>query len=340
MNMRSKLINNVIDFTKTHSFFSKSIHFLLDSHILSVNPVYVYLYNKQMTEIMEKQKNRPRKVIIENTNACNAHCVFCVRDEMNRKVGFMDFSLFKKIVDDCADLKVKEVAIYRLGEPLLDPDFLEKVVYAKKAGIEIVSTNTNASLLDEETATKILNSGLDVIYISLDANSKEVYEKIRKGLDYDIVTKNIERFIELKNRRKTKKPAIIINFCRIADNKDQVKDFIRKWEKHGQIWISNTHNWSGKAKIKVKNGSFIKRVDPCRLLWTELVVSWNGQVPLCCIDYDDKMVLGNLKNGSITDVWCGEKLEKYRKLHLARDFDKMPICRTCTCYFKWWMLDA
>ena len=340
MRIRSSVLHSLSDIAKSHPFASKSIKFLLDSHLLNANPIYAYLYRKQINEIMEEQKDRPRKVIIENTNACNAHCIFCVRDEMNRNVGFMDFSLYKKIVDDCAALKVKEVAIYRLGEPLLDPDFSEKVAYAKKAGIEIVSTNTNASLLDEETATKILNSGLDVIYISLDATSKEVYEKIRKGLDFDIVKKNIQRFIELKNSRKKKKPAIILNFCYIADNKDQVKGFIREWKKHGQIWISNTHDWSGKAKIQVEDSSFIKRVEPCRLLWTEMVVSWNGQVPLCCIDYDDKIILGDLKNESIGDVWRGEKLEKYRKLHMTDDFDKIPICRSCTCYFKWWMLDS
>ncbi len=338
MGKRAKLTNKVIDLTKSNSRVSKLASFLLNSQILSKNPLYAHLHKKQMKRVMEKQKDGPTKVIIENTNACNAHCVFCVHDKLTRKTGFMDFSLFRKIIADCANLKVKEVAIYRLGEPLLDPDFSEKVAYAKKAGIEIVSTNTNASLLTEETAIKILDSGLDIIYISLDANSKEVYERIRKGLNYDIVKKNIKRFIELKNSRNKEKPAIILNFCSTEENKIQVKDFVREWNKYGQIWISNTHDWSGKAEVKTKR-VLARRVYPCRLLWTELVVSWDGKVPLCCIDYDDKIVIGDLKNESIRDVWGGEKLKKNRKVHVVGDFYKIPLCNNCTCYFSWWMRD-
>jgi len=338
MGTRAKVTNRVIDLTKSHPHLSKLTSFLLNSQILSVNPIYHHLYKTQMKEIIEKQKAGPMKVIIENTNACNAHCVFCVHDKLTRKTGFMDFSLFRKIIADCANLKVKEVAIYRLGEPLLDPNFSEKVAYAKKAGIKIVSTNTNASLLNEETAIKILDSGLDIIYISLDANSKEVYERIRKGLNYDIVKKNIKRFIELKNSRNKEKPTIILNFCRTDENKNQVKDFVREWNKHGQVWISNTHDWAGKAEVKAKSG-LARRIDPCRLLWTELIVSWDGKVPLCCIDYDDKIIMGDLKNESIREVWSGERLKKNRNIHMDGDFNKIPLCESCTCYSSWWMRD-
>jgi|WetSurMetagenome_2_1015567.scaffolds.fasta_scaffold05996_3 radical SAM protein with 4Fe4S-binding SPASM domain len=337
MGTKTKVTNKIIDLTKSHSHLSKLTSFLLNSNIISKNPIYANFYRMQMEKIMLKQKDGPVKVIIENTNACNAHCVFCTHDKLTRKIGYMDFSLFKKIIADCASLNVKEVAIYRFGEPLLDPGFSEKVAFAKKAGIEIVSTNTNASLLTEETAIKILDSGLDVIYISLDGNSKETYEKIRKGLNYDVVTKNINRFIELKNYSHKEKPAIIINLCLLDENKNQVKDFVRKWSKHGQVWISNTHDWSGKAEeIKAKKA---KRIVPCRLLWTELVISWDGRVPMCCVDFDDKLIIGNLKNESIRQVWSGERLKKSRKIHLDGDFNKISLCQNCTCYFSWWMRD-
>ena len=48
----------------------------------------------------------PEIVQIESTNICNAKCVFCPRDEMERKQGVMSWELFKKIVDECADLGV------------------------------------------------------------------------------------------------------------------------------------------------------------------------------------------------------------------------------------------
>ncbi|GFP38125.1 hypothetical protein HKBW3S44_01805, partial [Candidatus Hakubella thermalkaliphila] len=223
---------------------------LSNSSTFVKNPLYSYLYSKQMKMLMERHENIPLKVIIENTNACNSDCTFCVHSKMSRKKGFMSFPLFKKIVDDCANLEVKEVAIYRLGEPLLDPQFSKEIAYAKKAGIEIVSTNTNASLLDEENATKILDSGLDVIYVSLDATSKNIYEGIRRGLNYDVVERNIKRFIELRNARG-QKPRIILNFCVTQENRNQVKDFMRKWKSCvEQIWVSHIHDWSGRIEMK------------------------------------------------------------------------------------------
>ncbi|GFP37723.1 hypothetical protein HKBW3S44_01400 [Candidatus Hakubella thermalkaliphila] len=49
------------------------------------------------------------------------------------------------------------------------------------------------------------------------------------------------------------------------------------------------------------------------------------------------VVLGDLENASIKEVWGGEKLKKYRKVHLDKEFDKIPLCKDCTCYFTWWM---
>lgn len=329
------IYNKIHDLSHYNPLVQRAIIALVNSRPFVKNPLYSYFYSKQMKMLMEKYEFVPSKVIIENTNACNSDCIFCTHNQMTRKKGFMNFQLFKKIIDDCTTQGVREVAIYRLGEPLLDTQFSEKITYAKKAGIEIVSTNTNASLLDEENATKILDSDIDVIYISLDASSKAVYEGIRRGLNYDVVERNVMKFIELRNNRG-RKARIILHFCITQENRNQVKDFIRKWKNSvDQICIADTHDWSGNIEIKDKRP--FQRNGPCKLPWTEMVISWDGKVPLCCVDYNDTVVLGDLTNESIKDVWGGEKLKKYRKIHINKDFDKIPICKNCTCNFSWWM---
>lgn len=335
MKIRTIIYNKIHATASYNPHLNKIIRRLLNFSIIKNNPIYGYIYDKQVKKNMEQHENVPLKVIIENTNVCNSDCTFCIHSQMSRRKGFMGFPLFQKIIDDCANLKMKEVAIYRLGEPLLDPQFSEKIAYAKNAGIEIVSTNTNASLLIDANAIKILDSGLDMFYISLDATSKEVYERIRQGLNYDVVEKNIEQFIELRNVRG-KKPVIILNFCTTDENKAQIKDFIKKWKnKVEHMWISDTHDWSG--NFETKNKRPFRRTEPCRLPWTEMVISWDGKVPLCCIDYNDTIVLGDMTKESIKDVWDGKLLKKYRKMHINKEFDKIPICKSCTCHFSWWM---
>src|SRR5215212_10032855 len=80
----------------------------------------------------------PEIVQIESTNICNAKCVFCPRDEMGRKQGVMDMTLFRKIVDECAALRIEHVRMHNYGEPFVDRSLVEKVRYAKDRGISQV----------------------------------------------------------------------------------------------------------------------------------------------------------------------------------------------------------
>src|SRR3954453_3578089 len=73
----------------------------------------------------------PEIVQIESTNLCNAKCVFCPRDDMHRKQGVMSVELFKKIVDECAELNITHVRVHNYGEPFMDRNLVEKVRYAK-----------------------------------------------------------------------------------------------------------------------------------------------------------------------------------------------------------------
>ncbi|MCD5397809.1 SPASM domain-containing protein, partial [candidate division NPL-UPA2 bacterium] len=55
-----------------------------------------------------------------------------------------------------------------------------------------------------------------------------------------------------------------------------------------------------------------------------------GEVSLCCLDYDGKEILGNLKNQTIKEIWQGPSLRKIRQKHLTGEFQKLGICRECS----------
>ena len=74
----------------------------------------------------------PEIVQIESTNICNAKCVFCPRDEMHRRQGVMAMDLFRKIVDECAQLGITHIRVHNYGEPFMDRRLTEKVRYAKQ----------------------------------------------------------------------------------------------------------------------------------------------------------------------------------------------------------------
>jgi len=318
----------------------KAVAFILKQPLVVRNPLYSFFYQRMMQKKMALFRDKPHRVMVENTNICNADCVFCPHKKMKRKTGVMPMGLFKKIVDECANTEIGYVTIYGFGEPLLDNKFVEKVKYAKEKGLSRVTTNTNAAFLTKDKAKVIIEAGLDEIYLSFDAATKETYRKIRPNLNFENVTKNILSLIEEKKSSQLKKPLIYLSFVESEINRYEAGVYERKWrDLVDGISFSIAHNWTGEVNFGCAEESFFR--DPCRLLWTDMVVSWDGKVPLCCNDYENKIILGNAKEQSIAEIWGGEKLKKIREKHQKGEFKDIAICSSCQYNYHhkspWWI---
>ena len=335
-----KISEKIYDFVVFDRGIKIIIASLLRSPLLLKNPVYNFYYDRLLRIKMEKFKDKPFRVMIENTNFCNADCVFCPHRIMKRKIGIMEMKLFKKIIDQCKVIGIDYVTIYGFGEPFLDKYFFERLKYAKKAGIFRITTNTNGMYLTKEKVSKLLNIGIDEVFISFDATSEEVYKQIRPGLDFKTVENNILYLVNEKKRRRMLKPEISLSFVEFDKNRQETGKYIKKWGKIvDHISFSYIHNWTG----AVESGGKLRvgRRDPCRLLWTDMVISWNGGIPLCCNDYENKIILGNIKNSSIKKIWGGEKLRQLRDFHKKKDFNRIAICKNCEYNYHhkspWWV---
>jgi len=171
---------------------------ILSSPLVTKNKIYDSIYDKKIKRSIKKlEKEFPIGIDIGVTNACNSDCIMCPHSKL-KNIGTMDMKLYKKIIDDCSGLKIKMVTLSFFGEPLLDKTLIEKIKYAKSRGL-IVGFYSNASLLTEKWARDLIKSNLDGITISFDGYSKETYEKIRRGLKFNIVKKNILNLIKIKD---------------------------------------------------------------------------------------------------------------------------------------------
>jgi radical SAM protein with 4Fe4S-binding SPASM domain len=316
---------------------------VLSTPLIVNSRLYDSLYNKKINKSIEKlNKKYPWGVDIGTTNLCNAECIMCPHSKLN-KMGTMDMKLYKKIIDNCSKLHIKIVTLSFFGEPFLDKELIAKIKYAKEKGMT-VAFYSNASLLTEELARKTIDSGLDSITISFDGYSKETYEKIRKKLKFDVVKKNILNLIETRGRMKKTNPKINLVLVELEENKREIKQFYNKWRgKVDSINIINMRNWANDIQKEGTKESFhfnkkIKR-KPCALIWKKMVVDWNGDVVLCCDDWNHSTVLGNLKKQTIEEIWKGEKLRKIREAHVKGEFGKIPLCSGCNKKSVWWMVD-
>ena len=334
MVIKGKMLKKVV----YHARIKKIAAWFLGSEVAK-NPFYLWFYKNYIKFQIKKLDKAPLRVMVENTNICNANCVFCPHQIMKRQTGIIGLETFEKIVKQAKEMGIGELTLHGFGEPLLDKDFFAKVKVAKNFGIPLVRTNTNGMYLTKEKLKDVFTSGLDEIYISFDAASESTFQKIRPGLNFIQVETNILGLIKEKKKRKAKKPKIFLSFVESKENACETGQYLQKWQDLVDgVSISFLHNWAGKLK---KNEEKRQR-DPCRLLWTDLVINWNGDVPLCCSDYEGRIILGNVNQQTLKEIWRGEKLKKIREFHLKGSFDKIDLCKDCDLNYHtklpWWGL--
>lgn len=267
----------------------------------------------------------PLHVDIESTNACNLRCVMCPRNFMTEKIGFIDFSLYKKIVDEGCEQKLPSIKLNYRGEPLMHPRIVDLVKYAKDKGIMEVQFNTNGLLLTEEKADALINAGLDRIIFSFDGATKETYEKIRTGSNYETVINNIKKFVELRNNLGNKKPYVRVQFVRMEQNKHEVDQFISMWKDiANRLSVHAFKSPEGENKNLESLNHF-----PCPRIWQRIMVYWDGEVVMCCGDWKRSYRLGNAKESTIYEIWHSEKYNKVRDFHKNGKFDAIEVCAKC-----------
>ena len=170
------------------------------------------------------KKRHWRLMQVESAIACNLRCVMCpwrgiTKNAQNR--GLMSQQVWEGIRPYLSD--VKSIDFTGGGEPLLQPKLEAWVAEAKNAGCE-TGFLSNGLLLREDRLKGLLDAGLDWICISMDGATADIYNKIRKGSDFDRVCENVGKLAEL---RSGDIPKTMINFVLMEMNFHQVEDILR-----------------------------------------------------------------------------------------------------------------
>ena len=278
---------------------------------------------------------RPRFVHIETTSLCNGRCIMCGHRAMQREKATMDDELFDKIAAQVASWGVEWVNLQFYGEPLLDKRLFERITRLKKDGLK-VKLNTNASLLTKENARKLLDTGIDQVNISFDAFSKEEYNKIRVGLDYDKVIANIETFLDMKQNTGTR---AMMTFVCLDRNKHEAELFRKKWKgKSDKVLVTFARDWAGQLKVNGGSKQPLRTSDRniCKTPWNDLVILQDGTVTLCCSDYEGLVKMGNLNSQTLDEVWNGKKFVHYRQCLREGRRGELKLCNCCHSYSYWW----
>jgi len=250
---------------------------------------------------------------------------------MQRKIGFMDFSLFKKIVDESKGRTELLYMANGVGEPLFHPNIIEMIEYANKSGIHTM-LGTNGTLLTKDLTNRLFNSGLDIIELSIDAATSSTYNKIRGGKNYEQLLKNLNTFAEANRSIKSAKPFIILQFIMTKFNAQEAEQFYSKFKdlEFDLIAFINCHTWAGNMpNFSVNHKKPLGKFSNCRLLWSQVAILWNGDVTPCNYDFDGKSVIGNVNKNSIEEIWNCPQMIKIRDYHSSGNYTKVECCKYC-----------
>ena len=164
-----------------------------------MNP-YIYCFNNRIFDFDEI----PNYILLETFMGCNLRCAMCpvpnsVQSMNGRTPTAMSREVFSEIISQVSD-KPRSIHLTQLGEPLLNPNIVDFVNQAKENGHKVGLT-TNGTRMTTDMARGLLQAGLDLVIFSFDGATKNTYESIRKGAQYENVLNNIRYFSSLARQK-------------------------------------------------------------------------------------------------------------------------------------------
>ncbi len=252
---------------------------------------------------------------LETTTICQGKCVFCPRDKLTEH-GSMTDALYAKIVQEA--VRLPALAIFNIqgnaGEPLCDPQFMERLEFARKAMPKVsLEFYTNGTLLTEPLIDRM--ALMNNLRVNVSLNGGPETRKRLMGLDdyWRVV-----RMLRYMREKGISNRASMVYYPEIT--RKEVDDFVDA----GGFAIQY-QSWAGKQYPYER-----RRWTSCQRAMNHMYIRFNGQATLCCFDMFGTVPLGDLNTQTIQEVWQGECHKEYVLKHKAGKGQELALCESCT----------
>ena len=288
----------------------------------------------------------PQEIHLESHSGCNSFCTICPRQDMTRYQGDMARELFLKAIREIKGNQLKYIHFHLNGEPMLmDIDELcWRINFAREMnpienekGEPKLCFFTNGSLLTEYRADRVLDSELDIIVISIDGGNKQDYEKIRLGLNFEIVVGNVRNLVEKRNK-SGKKLWIQTAIIPQRDNRNSIQEYFRLFRDEigvddcGGSGVQNIGGLlSNAADLILKDQQYMggDLNAPCWRVFLDLSICADGRAVTCCQDVRAMEVIGDLRGETVGEIWRGKRMTEIRSNFVYGRKREIPFCKNC-----------
>lgn len=233
-----------------------------------------------------------QQVLIETRTDCNNNCPFCPHHFNDKKLGVMSWICYTHIIDDLVSMDYNgRVALMVSNEPLLEPRLFKMIEYAKRKSPRLfLDITTNGRLLTLEMVDHLFAIGLDNINVNDYRGDRDVYPD------------------------------------RLSDN---LMDIAESYSNNPKLTIQKRRfdeslpNYGGNIPQAMNEMPY----GFCNFPFRKLVVSYDGNVVVCCNDFLNKTSFGNVMSKTLLECWNDDELNSYR--HALLNNNRIGLCAKC-----------
>lgn len=285
-------------------------------------------------------KNRDFSMIrIELINACEYACYCCPRDKMRREFGVLRMEDLELLLDRVEEFMGRPYAglvhVCGFGEMLLDPDFALKVWRIKQRWPEcfIDTITTLGYPVGERGIEALLAAGLGEMRVSFYGYTRESYRKVHGADRFELALENVRALGRLKRNYQTSVCVLLEeerNVLKIEGTLAHQLALRELLDRENIPWRHRRlHNFgTGKKFNKQEHG------EVCSVAWGKfagvLTVNWNlDLIPCCLTQYNDEIILGNLRDSSLEAVALSDKYAAFIDAHWRGKLANYKHCNGC-----------
>jgi hypothetical protein len=278
-------------------------------------------------------------VSLEAHTVCNQACYFCPVSVAPRDDYFMPTELYERIVGELAVYRdtVEAVFMISYNEPTVDKRFVEQARTIKQAGLPPAVLTNGSGLTPDRIDQLVEMGGLRYLLINLSTVDREHYKKTRGGDHLKVVMRHLEH---ARDKAVAEKMEIVVLGTGDAQHRKDHAELVERFagsrfdvkydevmDRAGYLQIGKSVQHDGKQLCGCDNvGS---------RPFQHLHVTPHGKCVLCCEDYDEQYVVGDLTRESVHEVLTGDTMAEMRRW--AYGVEAAPddfICRRCVFALK------
>jgi hypothetical protein len=272
-------------------------------------------------------------VSLELMTRCNQKCYFCPVSIAPRDDYDMPEELFERIVGELTAFPtIEAVFLQSYNEPTLDRRFVEHCQTLHRAGLPVAVLSNGSGLTPAKVDALIESAPLRYLCINLSTLDRERYVNDRGADHLTAVLRNLDYL-------KDKPLAREMNIAVLGRGDDVHKhDFAAISDRFAgsrfNIRYDVVMDRAGWLDVGLKPPERIQRLGGCDNIGSRplqhLHITPHGKCVLCCEDYDERYVVGDLSGSTIREILGGPELARMRRWtygieHAPDDF----ICRNC-----------